>query len=199
MRCFKCQKFGHHESDCKNTKVCGKCSSKDDNHNEFSCTIIKCANCGKDHPAFSNQCEIWKKEKDIIRIKTVNKITYPEARKILDSPTKSYASIIKQTSKSVTMKDAQTQTESVSCTANAATSITAPNQSTSKRQEKPNKPTMNTGPPSGRQQKGSKDPVRLNNKFSTLTGDDDMDCSSSEPSRSKSPKKKARSPVKAPK
>ena len=41
----------------------------------------KCVNCHKNHQSKSNQCEIWKKEKEIMKIKVTQKITYLEAKK----------------------------------------------------------------------------------------------------------------------
>ena len=32
-------------------------------------------NCGKEHVSRSNQCEIWKKEKEIMKIKATKNIT----------------------------------------------------------------------------------------------------------------------------
>ena len=45
----------------------------------------KCVNCGKEHVSRSNQCEIWKKEKEIMKIKTTKNITYLEAKTLFDS------------------------------------------------------------------------------------------------------------------
>ena len=98
LRCFWCQKFGHHEDKCSAPPVCGKCG-QEGNHASTCSNPIKCANCGKDHPAYSNQCEVWLKEKEIIKLKVKNNITYPEARKLYEAlihpGVNSYASIIK--------------------------------------------------------------------------------------------------------
>ena len=42
---------------------------------------FKCVNCGKEHSARSTECEVWKREKEIMRIKTIRKISYFEAKK----------------------------------------------------------------------------------------------------------------------
>ena len=76
LRCFWCQKFGHHEDKCSATPVCSKCG-QEGNHTSTCSNPIKCANCGKDHPAYSNQCEVWQIEKEIIKLKVKNNITYP--------------------------------------------------------------------------------------------------------------------------
>ena len=65
-------------------------------HIEHSCNnTIKCANCQGNHPADSRDCMVWKREKEVNQIKYTNNISFPEARKIVQSktqfPTRSYA------------------------------------------------------------------------------------------------------------
>ena len=101
LRCFNCQKFGHHESNCPVDpgSVCEKCRTGNHDHHTSQCqNPIKCTNCGKDHLPKSNQCEIWKKEKEIIKIKVTKNITYPEARKIFELVPKLVYSKIVQSS-----------------------------------------------------------------------------------------------------
>ena len=77
----------------------------------------KCANCGEGHNANSKECKIWHKEKEILRVKFTRNVSFPEARKIVESPTpvpgSSYASVIKPTTKHVSFTDATTQTDPV--------------------------------------------------------------------------------------
>ena len=76
LRCFNCQKFGHHESNCSEDpgSVCERCGKGNHDHHTSQCkNPIKCINCGKDHLPKSNLCEIWKKEKEIIKIKSHQK------------------------------------------------------------------------------------------------------------------------------
>ena len=80
LRCFQCQKFGHHVKNCRADAVCANCSEK--GHTSENCqNESKCANCGEGHPSFSKQCNIWKKEKEIQRVKMVQNLTFQEARK----------------------------------------------------------------------------------------------------------------------
>ena len=44
-----------------------------------------CTNCKKNHPANSKDWEIWKREKDISKMKYTKNITFPEARKIIEA------------------------------------------------------------------------------------------------------------------
>ena len=79
LRCFNCQRFGHHENGCPELpgSVCEKCGMGDFDHHTNACkNEAKCVNCHKNHQSKSNQCEIWKKEKEIMKIKVTQKITY---------------------------------------------------------------------------------------------------------------------------
>lgn len=98
LRCHNCQKFGHHEDACHNRPVCGRCSQKNPDHTTNECTNrSNCANCGEEHPAYARICDIWKKEKEIISVKQKQNISFPEARRIVDSymREKSYAQTTK--------------------------------------------------------------------------------------------------------
>ena len=86
--CFNCQRFGHHEDKCPADpgSVCANCGADGHSHHTSACkNSAKCVNCGKAHVSRSNQCEIWKKEKEIMKIKVTKNITYLEAKKILES------------------------------------------------------------------------------------------------------------------
>ena len=84
IQCSKCNKYGHGMNTCKSaTKVCPHCTN---NHSLKDCNKKdenpKCCNCGKDHRASSNRCNIRKKyigiptsEND----KTYNFIKNPES------------------------------------------------------------------------------------------------------------------------
>ena len=53
MRCHNCQKYGHHEDNCKGWQVCGKCGQQDPcHHSDKSDYPYKCATCGCDHPVY---------------------------------------------------------------------------------------------------------------------------------------------------
>ena len=117
LRCFNCQQYGHHEDRCKNHPVCTKCGEQAKHHESLCKNPTKCANCGETHDANSKECKIWQKEKEILRVKFTRNISFPEARKIVESPApvpgSSYASVIKPLAKQVSYTDATTQTEPV--------------------------------------------------------------------------------------
>ena len=79
-RCFKCQKFGHGKSSCRGKEKCVKCSGE--GHSNFECDgEVKCSNCGLNHMANSRNCEFYKKEMKIQKLKTEKNISYQEAKK----------------------------------------------------------------------------------------------------------------------
>ncbi|GFX06356.1 uncharacterized protein TNCV_2938841 [Trichonephila clavipes] len=68
----------------------------------------KCVNCKGDHPSYSRSCPTWSIEKEITALKIKNKISYPEARRIVSSRTPvsgiSYAAITKKSTKSIAIQ-----------------------------------------------------------------------------------------------
>ena len=86
LRCFKCQKFGHHREACRGRQTCSKCGEKDPDHAEEDCLKeIRCANCQQDHPAYVRTCTVYQKEKEIIEVKHKRNVSFLEARRIVGS------------------------------------------------------------------------------------------------------------------
>ena len=70
----------------------------------------KCVNCHKNHQSKSNQCEIWKKEKEIMKIKVTQKITYLEANKIQENqPEITFAKVVQSLNTKPETKEISTQ------------------------------------------------------------------------------------------
>ena len=87
LRCFNCQRFGHHENNCPVDlgSICERCGmGGHDHHTNHFTNPAQCVNCGKDHLSRSSDCEVWKKEKEIMKLKVTKNLTYPEARKLYD-------------------------------------------------------------------------------------------------------------------
>ena len=107
LRCFKCQGFGHHSNACKKETVCASCGSPDHTHTHDTPCQNKaiCINCKGNHPAFSRECPIWKKEKEVQIVKTEKNVSYPEARKLVFLSAPSYASVVQ-----ISKKDTGIQT-----------------------------------------------------------------------------------------
>ena len=82
MRCYTCQKFGHKSNKCSSQPSCGICSQK--GHPTEGCKKAPhCTNCAGDHPAFSKKCPRFIEEKEIQTICIKQKISFPEARKMV--------------------------------------------------------------------------------------------------------------------
>ena len=221
LRCFNCQKFGHHEDKCPVDpgSVCERCGMGDHDHHTNHCkNPIKCVNCGGGHLSRSNECETWKKEKEIMRLKVTQNLTYIEARKQIEQkPEFSFSQVVKSFAAKPETKTTATQYSDEDCKITDSSKVLIarkPNKTISPKNQKstsdqatvnaktnkPNKPSTNAKPhsASSRVQKGSDDPVQQYNKFGALANDDamEMDEVASRPgSRGHRP----RSPIKAPK
>ena len=59
LKCYRCQKYGHHEDSCRGREVCGKCGQRDPGHHMNECEFPnKCTNCGGDHLVYARSCNI---------------------------------------------------------------------------------------------------------------------------------------------
>ena len=88
LRCFKCQRYGHGRDSCKNLPqpACFRCGQQ--GHDSTDCQrAAKRANCQGDHVAASKDWPVWKKEKQIQKVKTENHLGYPEARRLVQGAT----------------------------------------------------------------------------------------------------------------
>ena len=111
LRCFACQRFGHSTKFCKQTPRCKKCGETP--HDGSPCSApIKCLSCNStEHDSSSNECPVWKREKEICAVKVTRGISYPEARRTVEkenhSPSnKTYAKATKpQTATTETQTD----------------------------------------------------------------------------------------------
>jgi hypothetical protein len=111
LRCFKCQGYGHTSASCKKQQVCASCGSHDhmhDQQNPCQKTPV-CVNCKGNHTAYSRDCPVWKKEKEVQTLRVTRGISYPEARKLVFTSTPSYASVVTSKKTAVTI-DTGTQT-----------------------------------------------------------------------------------------
>ena len=110
LRCFQCQKFGHSKRWCKNKPACWKCGCEGHDGSECTSETTCCLNCKGDHYTSSKSCPVWIQEKEIQRVKTVRRLSYGDARRLVvpssssSSPAaSSYASAVKTVIRKVTL------------------------------------------------------------------------------------------------
>ena len=64
LRCYNCQKYGHHRSACNAQAICAVCSGRHETaicirkHKEHQPTTLRCPNCKNRHPAWSRRCPV---------------------------------------------------------------------------------------------------------------------------------------------
>ena len=89
LQCYSCFKFGHHERKCRlgvGDKLCRRCGDPANDHKESDCNKkSKCVNCGGDHMSTLRACDFWRTEKEIVTVKHKEILSFPEARKIVES------------------------------------------------------------------------------------------------------------------
>ena len=83
MRYFNCNKFGHTSQRCKVAAKCLWCGK--DKH-KGRCEGPKlCSNCNGPHASSAQDCLVWQKEKEIQRVSVEKRISFPEARQLVDA------------------------------------------------------------------------------------------------------------------
>ena len=82
-----------------------------DHHTNHCTNPAQCVNCGKDHLSRSSDCEVWKKEKEIMKLKVTKNLIYPEARKLYDQqqPEFTFTKVVQSLSAKPETKTAYTQ------------------------------------------------------------------------------------------
>ncbi|WP_419608011.1 hypothetical protein, partial [Thiolapillus sp.] len=83
LRCFNCNKFGHTSQRCRTTAKCQRCGK--DKHEEQCEGPLICSNCKGPHAVSAKDCPVWKKEKEIQRIRVEKRISFPEARQLVEA------------------------------------------------------------------------------------------------------------------
>ena len=225
LRCFNCQKFGHHEKNCPADlgSVCEKCGTGNHDHLASQCKKpAKCVNCGENHMSRSSDCDVWKKEKEVMKIKVTQRLTYLEARKIYDQqkPEFTFSKVVSSMPKKPETKTSTTQynvkdseiTESskviisrihkqIQNIQNNQTSTSKSSSTTAQKQQhqtNTNSKQSKQKVISDRMKKGSDDPIQNHNKFGPLADDGAMETDEGT-MRSGDRGSRPRSPVKAPK
>lgn len=96
MRCFRCQRFGHTRTHCRNRPVCAKCASTEHLDDDCQAETYRCVNCDDQqvpHTSYDRKCPSYVKEKEINSIKATRNLSFKEARNVYNEthPSVSYA------------------------------------------------------------------------------------------------------------
>ena len=103
-RCFYCQMFGHVLTSCRRklkgeAPICGNCGEQE--HGECS-RLPHCFNCKGDHSASAKICDRYQFEKEVLVVKTKEKITFREAKqKVSPRFNQLFSTIVKNNSPNV--------------------------------------------------------------------------------------------------
>ena len=83
MHCFNCNKSGYTSQRCK---VAAKCPGCGKDKHEGRCERPKlCSNCNGPHASSAKDCPVWQKEKEIQRVRVEKRISFPEARQLVEA------------------------------------------------------------------------------------------------------------------
>ncbi|XP_065087289.1 uncharacterized protein LOC135709017 [Ochlerotatus camptorhynchus] len=97
LLCYGCVRYGHPRARCPGPKRCLNCSAEHELSEGAECeAAAHCINCGGPHRPNNRQCPVYKKEVDVIRMKVDKNLTYPEARKRIESGFFNYAAAAAQ-------------------------------------------------------------------------------------------------------
>ena len=118
MRCFNCQEFGHSSKACKKPPICRSCGHA--KHDGDCSGPIKCTNCQGDHPPSSKQkCPKWIEENEIQKVKTQQRCSFSEAKKIVCKSDASYVNALKNGNQAIPSKNSKPVTPVSSETSSA--------------------------------------------------------------------------------
>ena len=81
--CFSCYKFGHTSQRCK---VAVKCTGCGKDKHEGQCEGPKlCCTCNGPHTSSAEGCPVWQKEKEIQHVRVEKRISFLEARQLVEA------------------------------------------------------------------------------------------------------------------
>ena len=83
LRRFNCKKFGTQASVAKQQQNVNGVGKKEDEEQSDGPQI--CCNCNGPHAASAKDCPVWKKEKEIQRIRVEKRISFPETRQLVEA------------------------------------------------------------------------------------------------------------------
>ena len=80
QRCYKCNRFGHKNEQCRGQRCCSKCGSKEHEYKECP-NDRNCVNCRGKHSAAYGGCAIYKQEAKIQIVKKRSNVSYSRVKK----------------------------------------------------------------------------------------------------------------------
>ena len=88
LRCFKCERFGHNTY--RGKLICARCGLPD--HDSKTCTKYTiCTNLKGNHCSYSRECPRWTFEKQVQQVRVHNRLSFPEARKLVEMAARTVA------------------------------------------------------------------------------------------------------------
>ena len=81
IRCFKCQRFCHVASQCRDKIRCAKFGGDHEYDKWDKDAVLKCCNCVGNHSAAYGGCEKHKEAREVQKVKIINKVSYAGATK----------------------------------------------------------------------------------------------------------------------
>lgn len=96
LLCYNCGVYGHSKNVCKGTSICLNCSKESHVAKGEQCQNPPfCLHCKNDHSIISRDCPTYQHEKKIIHHKIDNRVSFGEARRVLNENQKdTYASAL---------------------------------------------------------------------------------------------------------
>jgi hypothetical protein len=86
LLCYRCFRYGHTKARCRGKAICARCGANDHLDDRLCEKPPCCRNCGEAHSAFSHECAVWLRERDVQRVIAVEDVPFSEAVKRVPAP-----------------------------------------------------------------------------------------------------------------
>ena len=131
MSCKTCLRYGNTVKRCHETKAtCVRCSYQRHNKDKCISTEVRCCHCEDDHETFSRNCQIFKRETEIVQTQTKERIPRLQAIqklfKINPHPELIFSKAVKNTSNQTTSKSSSGSEQDIQSDSSEDNSQTVP-------------------------------------------------------------------------